>query len=161
MSTFFIPGKPFGKQSVARSKFGHRFVASKTRASMKKAAACFLESRGERFTGAVEMTVTAYFQRPKSHYGTGRFLARLKEWAVKLFCTSKPDLSNIAKGIEDGLNKLAYKDDAYIVDMHYHKRYANINELVGVFVTIEKAMWRDKATLRLEHRQPLTSPRNG
>lgn len=156
--TFFIPGKPFGKQAVARSKTGHRFVASKTRASMKKAAVCFLQSRGERFDGAVEMTVTAYFPRPKKHYGTGKFLGNVKEAFLKIFCTSKPDLSNIAKGIEDGLNGLAYKDDAYITDLHYHKRYANPGELVGVFVTIEKATWKDISMIKPEHRHPLTPP---
>ena len=151
MPTLFIPGKPFGKQSVAFS--GHAYTKRKTRQSMKKAAIFFLKSQHEITSGAVEMTVTAYFPRPNLHYGTGKYSGIIKERFKKLFCTVKPDLSNICKGIEDGLNKLAYKDDAYIVDLHYHKRYANAGEMVGVFVTIEEAELLHRDRIRPEHRQ--------
>ena len=157
--TFFIPGKPFGKQSIRFGKHG-AYTKKATRQSMKKAAVCFLQAHGEYIEGAVAMTVTAYFERPKKHYGTGKFLHMVKEAFKRIFCTVKPDLSNICKGLEDGLNKLAYKDDAYIVDFHYNKRYANPGERVGLFVTIESATWHENGNaLPPEHRHHLTPPR--
>lgn len=150
--TFFIPGAPFGKQSVRFGK-GRSYTKRRTRNEMKKAAVYFLKSRGKKIDGPVEMTVTAYFKRPQGHSGTGKFAGMIKEAFQRVFCTAKPDLSNIAKGIEDGLNGLAYKDDAYIVDMHYHKRYANPGEQVGIFVTIQPAQWHDNGcSLPAEHR---------
>lgn len=36
----------------------------------------------------------------------------------------KPDASNIAKGVEDALNGITYRDDALIVELHVSKFYA-------------------------------------
>ena len=52
---------------------------------------------------------------------------------------TKPDLTNIAKGIEDALNGIIYKDDSQIVDLHISKYYSDrprvevqIRELEGI-----------------------------
>ena len=52
---------------------------------------------------------------------------------------TKPDLTNIAKGIEDALNGIIYKDDSQIVDLHISKYYSDrprvevqIKELEGI-----------------------------
>lgn len=37
--------------------------------------------------------------------------------------TGRPDLSNIAKAIEDGLKTVAYRDDAQVVKLVVEKRY--------------------------------------
>jgi len=38
----------------------------------------------------------------------------------------KPDITNIAKSIEDALNGLAYRDDSQIVESHIRKYYSDI-----------------------------------
>ena len=153
MSSFFIPGKPFGKQSVRFGK-GRAYTKRATRKSMKRATIAFLETNGKYIEGAIEMNATAYFPRPQKHFRTGKFSELVKDVFIRIFCTVKPDLTNIIKGIEDGLNKVAYKDDSYIVDLVGHKRYANPGEQVGVFVTIKPATWHGNGhALPAEHRQ--------
>ncbi|MGM0807551.1 MAG: RusA family crossover junction endodeoxyribonuclease [Bacillota bacterium] len=38
---------------------------------------------------------------------------------------TKPDADNYLKGIKDGLNKVIWKDDSQIVDVHVSKYYSN------------------------------------
>ncbi len=153
MSTIYIPGAPFGKQSIARSRHGHRFVATKTRRYMDKVAACFVIQRPPMLKGAVELNISEYRQRPAYHFGTGRNAGTVKEQYREVSCVTKPDLSNTLKAIEDALNGLAWVDDAYIIDTTHHKRYANPGEQIGVFVTIEAAKHTHQNGLRPEHRQ--------
>lgn len=39
--------------------------------------------------------------------------------------TKKPDIDNICKSILDGLNKVAYRDDSQIVELHCSKYYSD------------------------------------
>lgn len=40
--------------------------------------------------------------------------------------TTKPDKTNIEKAIEDGMNRIVFRDDALICDGHFSKRYSVI-----------------------------------
>ena len=42
----------------------------------------------------------------------------------KILPTKKPDVDNVVKSIFDGLNKVAFKDDTQIVELHCSKRYS-------------------------------------
>lgn len=68
----------------------------------------------------VRVEIVAFFEPPKS--------ARKKDWAVMLanliLPTKKPDIDNIAKIILDALNKIAYVDDAQVIELSVIKRYA-------------------------------------
>ena len=151
--TFFIPGKPFGKQSV-RVANRHSFIPKKTRDYMRSVASAFKANNAEIITGPVELIISEYRERPKYHYGTGKNGDKIKDRYKKVFCVTKPDLSNTKKAIEDALNGLAWIDDCYVVDSRHHKRYANKGERIGAFVTIEPAIWHDdNHVLPPEHRQ--------
>jgi len=52
----------------------------------------------------------------------------------------KPDLTNMAKGIEDALEGICYKNDSAIVDEHLKKRYALPGEESGIRLTL----WREE-----------------
>lgn len=59
-----------------------------------------------------------------------------KEMALsgQMYPTKKPDSSNILKAIEDGMNEVAYADDAQITDHHIKRRFSD-NPRVEVIIT--------------------------
>ena len=69
---------------------------------------------------ALKMKVTVYKRIPKGMTKKNR--ARIE--AGELRPGKKPDISNIIKSIEDGLNGVAYLDDNQIVDQHGVAWYA-------------------------------------
>jgi len=60
--------------------------------------------------------------RPKSHFRTGKNSHLLRESAPDR-PTVKPDLLKLARGVEDALTGIIYRDDALIVDEHLAKVY--------------------------------------
>lgn len=63
-----------------------------------------------------------YFSRPKSHYRSGKYAHILKDSAPE-YHTSRGDLDNLCKMPMDSLNKIFWKDDAYIVELSAVKKY--------------------------------------
>jgi len=57
--------------------------------------------------------VIFYFQRPKTHFGTGRNAGKLKASAPR-WHTKKPDKDNLEKMVYDALNKVFWRDDSII-----------------------------------------------
>lgn len=111
MATFTIPGKPFGKQ---RPRVG--VIAGHARVFTPKETVSFERQVGQiaaslfprPIDGPVEMHIRAVFEAPPSW-------SRKKRAALLgTPHTSKPDLSNLIKAIEDGLNRIAYADDGQI-----------------------------------------------
>lgn len=72
--------------------------------------------------GPLRATFTFYQARPKGHYGTGRNAGVLKD-SAPLFPIVKPDALKLARGVEDALSKVVYRDDSQIVVEHLYKRY--------------------------------------
>lgn len=62
--------------------------------------------------------------RPKGHFRTGKNEGKLRDWA-RPFPISKPDVLKLARGVEDALTGVIWKDDAQIVTEHLYKRYAD------------------------------------
>lgn len=85
---------------------------------------------------ALAMKVTVYQRIPKGMTKKNR--ARVETGELRP--GKKPDISNIIKSIEDGLNGVAYIDDNQIVDQHGVKFYA---DEPYVLVEIEEAGKRD------------------
>lgn len=67
--------------------------------------------KGDKHAGAVALYIDVYRALPKS-------TPRRIEYSPD---TLKPDLDNIAKAIMDGLNGIAYEDDAQVVELHIVK----------------------------------------
>lgn len=85
------------------------------------------QAAGEQYGGelvdgplAVEMAFTQ--PRPKSHYGTGRNAEEIKasapDWPV-----GRPDVLKLARGAEDALTGVVWRDDAQIVEEFLTKTY--------------------------------------
>ena len=59
----------------------------------------------------------------------------------KYWATKKPDSDNIIKIILDGLNKVAFYDDAQVCKLYFEKRYA---EIPRVKITIKNLKEKDQ-----------------
>lgn len=72
-------------------------------------------------TGSCRITVEARFQIPKS----ASKKKRADMLAGSILPTKKPDLSNVLKAVEDGLNTIVFSDDAQIVEAFARKIYSD------------------------------------
>ncbi|SET95101.1 Holliday junction resolvase RusA (prophage-encoded endonuclease) [Salinibacillus kushneri] len=81
--------------------------------------------------GPVSVSIKIYRQIPKCMSKKLRKLSLDEIYRP----TKKPDCSNIAKGIEDALNGVIYKDDSQIVELQVSKYYS---EKPRVEITIKE-----------------------
>ena len=58
---------------------------------------------------------------------------RKKELALSgdVLPTTKPDVDNLIKSVIDGLNKIVFLDDSYIVDLSSSKRYSRTPRVIA------------------------------
>lgn len=70
----------------------------------------------EMFTGPLTVSFNFVLKKPKS--------------VKRPYPSVKPDLSNLIKSVEDGLNGVAWKDDALICAISASKRYGNEDLIV-------------------------------
>ena len=123
-----IIGKPIAKK---RPKFARRGRHVCTYSDQKTDEGRFLLQCMDVFhdkapmEGALEVNMIFVFERPKSHFGTGRNEGVLKKTAPK-FHTKKPDIDNLEKFAADCLNKLAWKDDSQIIISKTMKLYGQV-----------------------------------
>ena len=68
------------------------------------------------FTGPLTVSFNFVLKKPKS--------------VKRPYPSVKPDLSNLIKSVEDGLNGVAWKDDALICAISASKRYGNEDLIV-------------------------------
>jgi Holliday junction resolvase RusA-like endonuclease len=111
MIQFQIITDPVAK---ARPRFSRKtmsvYTPLKTR-SFERQVSCVAKSYIKNpLLGAVELVITFNFKKAKSN--------------KRKFHTMKPDIDNLIKGVMDGLNKIAFKDDCQVVDLIIKKRYA-------------------------------------
>lgn len=72
----------------------------------------------------LQLGLTFYVPRPKGHFGTGRNAGVVKASAVA-HPAKRPDLLKLARGVEDALSQLVYRDDALIVREVLEKRWGS------------------------------------
>ena len=124
---FVVPGKPFGKQRprvACRGKFSKAYTPKETIAYENLVKLFYAqESKGEMFPEDAELRVNivAYYEIPKS----ASKVKREKMLTGRIRPTKRPDLDNVAKAIYDSLNKVAYHDDAAIVEAMISKFYSD------------------------------------
>lgn len=123
---FTIPGEPKGKgrpRFARRGSYVHTYTPDSTAAYEEKVRHCYYQQcRNHNFGGDERLQVhfLAKYPIPKSisQKKRGMMIAHLLRPATK------PDADNIIKIVCDALNGIAYKDDAQIVDVHFHKIYS-------------------------------------
>jgi Holliday junction resolvase RusA-like endonuclease len=123
--SFVVPGDPQAwarPRANARGQFVRIFNSPAHDAYLVKVRACTHEAmRGrQKITGAVSVSIIARFAVPPSwpKYRLKEALMGLHDHAIRL------DADNIAKIINDGMNAIAFDDDAQITNLVITKRYA-------------------------------------
>jgi Holliday junction resolvase RusA-like endonuclease len=122
--SFTIPGEPVAKgrprSFVRNGRVGHYTPEKTARYEnlVKLAAQQVFDAPLE---GGIGLVVYAHMSIPRS-WSQKRKEAAFRE---EITPAKRPDLDNIVKAIKDGLNGVAWKDDAQVVDVMASKRYAN------------------------------------
>jgi Holliday junction resolvase RusA-like endonuclease len=89
------------------------------------------EYDGPVLTEPVSYRMVFYFQRPKSHFGTGRNAGKLKDSAPN-FHTKKPDAFKLARAVEDALTGIIWRDDSQCCEIYVEKKYTMQNSRVDI-----------------------------
>ena len=130
---FIVPGQPVAKARPRVTSFGHTYTPKKTKeyetlvASVAKTKWMFAPMRG-----ALKLTVTCVFKRPKR-------LLRKADPEERIWKISRPDLDNVIKSCSDGL-EVVMNDDAQIVWIEASKLYAAKGEEPHVCIRLEPAV---------------------
>jgi Holliday junction resolvase RusA-like endonuclease len=95
--------------------------------------------RGELLDGPLAVEFTFRVVRPKGHFGKRGLLPSAPE-----FPAVKPDLLKLARGVEDALTGIVWRDDSLIVDEVLAKRFG---EQAGVEIVIRPLPGRVPAPL--------------
>ena len=126
MQQFIIPGNPIAKK---RPRFARRGKFVTTYNDQETEEGRFLweikqQIKRPPIKEPIKISCIFYMPRPKSHYGTGKNVGKLKLNAPALH-TKKPDLDNLEKFVYDCLNYVVWKDDSQIVESIAKKFYSD------------------------------------
>jgi Holliday junction resolvase RusA-like endonuclease len=131
--TFALPGQPQGKGDTDTStRHGTRYKPRKTRAyEVAVGVMASIAMRGRLpIDECVTMDMRAVFTIPKSWSQAKRNRAITGEISPGV----KPDLSNIAKAVEDGMKGIVFTDDARIVRYGVFEKVYGVSPMVVVTV---------------------------
>jgi Holliday junction resolvase RusA-like endonuclease len=79
---------------------------------------------GDLLDGPLEVEITFYRVRPRAHFGTGRNSMLIRD-SAPVHPATRPDVLKLARGVEDALTGVVWRDDAQIVTEHLAKRYGS------------------------------------
>lgn len=120
-----IPGEPFAKQrprAVRRGKFVKIYTPNETKRYESKVAKVYRNRYGmKQLEDDICVDVEGIFSVPKS--APKKRQEGMLDGTIPH--TSKPDCDNMAKVCLDGLNGVAYPDDAAIVKLTVVKKYGS------------------------------------
>jgi len=120
---FSVPGEPVGKARPRFTKNGHAYTPDKTRSYEAIVKRCVIKAmKGKKLlTGAISLSVTAFFPIPQSSTKAVRETALSGEMRH----TKKPDWDNVGKIVSVALNGVVYADDAKVSHAIVDKRYSD------------------------------------
>jgi Holliday junction resolvase RusA-like endonuclease len=130
--TFAVPGVPQGKHRprfARRGKYVHTYKAAEDEKRESVIRIAYYKAAGDigPYSGPIAIWIDAMYSIPQS-------------WSKKRKLDpgpkiSKPDIDNIAKSVLDGLNGLAFVDDAQIIHLSSKKRWGEWDK---TYVTIDR-----------------------
>ena len=118
---FDIPGTPFAKERPRfNRKTGRAYTPGKTESFERSVGTIARQHFPQPFTGPVRVTIFAVF-KPALSWSKRKTAAALGRPH-----TQRPDLDNIEKAILDGLNRIAFADDAQVAEVIKRKTWGAI-----------------------------------
>lgn len=131
--TLYIEGAPKAQgrpRFTTVGGFARAYDPKESRDFKQKVASIAVLHKCKPLDGAVKMTILALVPRPQR-------LMRKSDPDGRINCITKPDCSNYAKGIEDALNGIAYKDDSQIAELCVRKQYCGKQEAPCTIINIQ------------------------
>ena len=118
-----VPGAPVPLER-ARVGRGRHYLPAKSREFRERIQAAWMQAgRVNLGAGPLACSARFYFERPASHFGTGRNSGTLKPSAAAVIPGG--DVDNLAKSVLDALQTLAFSDDKQVVCLSgVHKGWA-------------------------------------
>lgn len=125
VSTFRVPGKPVGKQSVQSNSRTKIFYKPKKTGLYEKLVAfhanrCMRESSKTISSDAMRVVININYEITKSYSKQKKADAR----AGKIRPKKKPDVDNVSKSVHDAMEGIVYENDKQIVESLIIKNYA-------------------------------------
>lgn len=135
--SFFISGQPRQQQRHRTFRRGNKNIQYDPSADEKKDFLIkALEHKPEKpISDPFVIKLVFIFERPKSHFRTGKFSSELKANAL-IQMTNKPDIDNLIKFVLDALNKKFYVDDSQCISITASKEYSTQKQPAGTYVGI-------------------------
>jgi Holliday junction resolvase RusA-like endonuclease len=136
--SFIVPGHPFGKQTSKSTKNGRRhYTPQETVRYENLVMMQAMQAMQDRPPVDIDVGLmfVAVFPVPDSWSAKKRAAAL----AGDIRPTKKPDLSNIQKALEDGMNAVVFKDDSQITESGGSKKIYGETPCVKVCVYDRKA----------------------
>ncbi len=145
MIVITVHGIPAPQGSKNVNRYGATYEVSKRvkpwREAVKFAALGVIEGYAGwvPMDGPLTLYVIFYFDRPKSHYRTGRNAHLLRD-AAPAYPQGAPDLSKLIRSTEDALTDSGvWKDDSRVVEVRARKRYVSGAITRGAVITVDIA----------------------
>jgi len=138
MVTFKVDTNPVGKQRaryVKRGNFVQTYTPEKTRTYETLIRDAAIEAMGSSEPLETPVSLYLYIRVPIPKSCTKKRLEAIANGSEKP--TKKPDSSNILKSVEDGMNRIVYKDDCQIINHHITKVYST---LPGVDICVRECL---------------------
>ena len=82
---------------------------------------------------AITLSCVFVFARPKNHFRTN---GQLKPSAPKHCSGRIGDISKLVRAVEDAMTGVVYNDDAQIINLIAHRRFANDREQPCAIITV-------------------------
>jgi len=141
--SFFVTGQPKGQPRARATRRGnHAGVYDPGTADAWKACVRHdWKALGQpTWEGPLKVSLAFYFQRPASHFGSGKKASVLKPTAP-VWHSKKPDRDNLDKAVMDALtNAGAWADDCQACAGSIRKLWAAPGHPVGVRIEISEAI---------------------
>lgn len=122
-----VEGKIKGKARPRfNTKTGRAFTQGDTITYENWIKCCYREQDGKFIDGPVSARIEVYYKIPKSY--TKKRVQAIRDGVEMPL--KKPDSDNIAKIVLDSLNKIAFDDDAQVVELTVIKKWTEEQERI-------------------------------